>query len=61
MRTALELAGSFGSPLLYGILPTLLAWKQKDIFSKSLQERVEMVPGGNFSQIALLVASTGFI
>lgn len=61
MRTSLELAGSFGSPLLYGILPALLAWKQKKIFTQSMSKRMEMVPGGELSQVLLMGTSMAFI
>lgn len=54
----LGLAGSIGTPLLYGVVPALMAWKQRQAVSQRLDN---LVPGGMASLGALGLASTGFV
>jgi tyrosine-specific transport protein len=53
---ALSLAGSFGSPLLYGAIPAVMALNQRE---KSQGQQQDLVPG--FSLGVLGFASSGFI
>mmetsp|Transcript_38021 Transcript_38021/g.77385 ORF Transcript_38021/g.77385 Transcript_38021/m.77385 type:complete len:576 (-) Transcript_38021:1837-3564(-) len=65
---ALDIAGGYCSPLLYGLLPVVMAAKQRngdrvksqDGYSDSPQTR-NLVPGGMASLGVLGTASTGFI
>lgn len=61
MTTALKLSGSYGSPLMYGVLPVLLAWKQKDVVTEVFNKQKDMVPGGMMSHLALAFCAIGFI
>jgi tyrosine-specific transport protein len=53
---ALSLAGSFGTPLLYGVIPAVMALNQRE---KSQGQQQDLVPG--FSLGVLGFASSGFI
>ena len=55
---ALGLAGSFGSPILYGVIPALMAWNQRQ---KSDVEAKPLVPGGLASVGALGVAASVYV
>ena len=65
---ALDIAGGYCSPLLYGVLPVVMAAKQRhgdkiksqDGYSDSTQTQ-NLVPGGIASLGVLATASTGFI
>ena len=60
MTVALGLAGSIGTPLLYGVVPALMAWNQRR--QEEFQQRPRnLVPGGMASLGALGLASTGFV
>jgi tyrosine-specific transport protein len=55
---ALAIAGSFGSPILYGLLPALMAWRQRQ--DQPLQpQRQYMIPAPTLPVLGLL--STGFV
>jgi Tryptophan/tyrosine permease family len=58
MTFFLGLAGSIGTPLLYGLVPCAMAWKQRQEDSK---RQANLVPGGMASLGALGLASTGFV
>jgi len=51
---ALEIAGSYASPLLYGILPVMLAWQY-------YKERGANIPGGIMGIAAVGISSAVFI
>jgi hypothetical protein len=53
--SALSISGSYGTPLLYGIVPVLLAWNQR---SKLKEQLKPIVPGG---MIGLSMFGTGSI
>ena len=57
MTVALGLAGSIGTPLLYGAVPALMAWNQR----QESRHQKNLVPGGMASLGALGLASTGFV
>ena len=57
MIGALGVAGSIGTPLLYGAVPALMAWNQR----QESQYQKNLVPGGMASLGALGLASTGFV
>lgn len=59
--TTLKVAGSYGSPLVYGILPALLAWKQRDVHTEAFDKQKDMVPGGIMSEVVLALCAIGFI
>jgi hypothetical protein len=58
MNDALGVAGSFGSPLLYGILPAMMAMNQR---KKTTIETQPLVPGGMVSVGALGLAAVTYI
>jgi len=58
MTVALGLAGSIGTPILYGAVPALMAWNQRQ---ESHCQKKNLVPGGIASLGALGLASTGFV
>jgi tyrosine-specific transport protein len=58
MTGALSLAGSFGSPLLYGVVPAIMAWNQRQ---EEKRQQQNLVPGGFASLGALGLAATGFV
>jgi tyrosine-specific transport protein len=55
---ALGLAGSFGSPILYGVIPALMAWNQRQ---KTTVETKPLVPGGLASVGALGLAASVYV
>ena len=57
MTVALGVAGSIGTPLLYGAVPALMAWNQR----QESRYQKNLVPGGTLSLGALGLASTGFV
>ena len=57
MTVALGVAGSIGTPLLYGAVPALMAWNQR----QESRYQKNLVPGGMASLGALGLASTGFV
>lgn len=58
MTSFLGMAGSIGTPLLYGVVPALMAWNQRQ---EATQKQTNLVPGGMASLGALGLASTGFV
>jgi tyrosine-specific transport protein len=58
INEALSLAGSFGSPLLYGAIPAVMALKQRENAHQQGQQQ-DLVPG--FSLGLLGLASSGFM
>eukprot|EP00591_Stephanopyxis_turris_P005980 CAMPEP_0195518984 /NCGR_PEP_ID=MMETSP0794_2-20130614/14102_1 /TAXON_ID=515487 /ORGANISM="Stephanopyxis turris, Strain CCMP 815" /LENGTH=392 /DNA_ID=CAMNT_0040648051 /DNA_START=763 /DNA_END=1941 /DNA_ORIENTATION=- len=58
---ALSCAGQFGSPLLYGIVPTALAWTQRNQETNNLTTDNNLVPGGVMTLAGLGALSAGFI
>ena len=61
MTMALKISGSYLSPILYGVLPVLLARKQEESFVEPVFKDKEMLPGGIFSQAILSFCAMGFI
>jgi hypothetical protein len=57
LNSALKVAGSFGSPLLYGVLPVVMAFTQRQQ-SKSQSTQPQMPAA---AMATLGVASTGFV
>ena len=55
---ALGLCGSFGSPILYGVVPALMAWNQRQ---KKDTETKPLVPGGLASVGALGAAASVYV
>ena len=51
------MAGSYGSPFLYGVVPVLMAWTQR----QKLQDSKDLVPGGMVSLGAVMLMYGGFI
>lgn len=65
-NAALSSSGSYGSPLLYGVLPVLLAWTQRQEegtfgFPADKGRRQNLIPGGNAGIGALGAASACFV
>ena len=58
LTSALKVAGSFGSPLLYGALPVTMVYLQRQ---KKSSISPDLVPGGVASLGILGLASTGFV
>jgi tyrosine-specific transport protein len=57
---ALSVAGSFGSPVLYGVIPALMAWRQRqDQPLRQTQQTQYLVPSATLPLLAVL--STGFV
>ena len=60
---ALAIAGSLGSPLLYGFLPALMAWRQRqqgqDVASSSTSSQQYMIPSSTLPALGFL--STIFV
>lgn len=56
---ALSLAGSFGSPLLYGIIPVAMVWKQQQDQAPDANETPSMVPNAALPVLGCLY--TGFV
>jgi hypothetical protein len=57
---ALHCSGSYGMPLLYGVIPVALAWTQRTQ-ETAKEGSNDFVPGG-FASLGLLgAASTGFL
>mmetsp|Transcript_15999 Transcript_15999/g.17788 ORF Transcript_15999/g.17788 Transcript_15999/m.17788 type:complete len:501 (-) Transcript_15999:240-1742(-) len=54
---ALKLAGSYGSPLLYGAVPVVMAWTQR----RRIKNSENLVSGGNISILILGAASALFV
>lgn len=61
LNSALELAGSYGSPLLYGVFPVLCAWQNREIIAKSIDENTSMIPGNAFSLVLLGISSMALV
>ena len=55
--TALKMAGSYGSPILYGVIPVLMAWTQRN----KLPDAKDMLPGGVLNLAALGLCFGGLI
>ena len=56
---ALKLSGSYGIPVLYGAIPVVMAWTQREESSKLLTEQQEnLIPGGAAS-LALVATAFG--
>lgn len=58
MTVALGLAGSIGTPLLYGLVPAVMAYKQR---AEAYNDQHALVPGGMASLATLGLASTGMV
>ena len=56
LNSALKVAGSFGSPLLYGVLPVAMAFTQRQEQNKN---HVDQMPVATLGLLG--VASTGFV
>ena len=56
-NTALKIAGSYGSPLLYGAVPAAMAWTQRE----RVKEIPNIVPGGSASLAGMGVASMALV
>ena len=56
LNDALKIAGSFGSPLLYGVLPVVMAFIQRQQNDQRAQQQVPLV-----ALTILGVASSGFV
>mmetsp|Transcript_18570 Transcript_18570/g.28668 ORF Transcript_18570/g.28668 Transcript_18570/m.28668 type:complete len:589 (+) Transcript_18570:180-1946(+) len=61
LTASLRLAGSYGSPLLYGAIPALMAWKQRQQISSSSTSSSNLLPGGQSSLALLASGSALFI
>ncbi len=57
ITAALQLAGSYGSPLLYGAIPVAMAWTQRN----KLPRDQDLVPGGAATLGALGAAAVAFM
>jgi tyrosine-specific transport protein len=56
-NSLLQIAGSYGSPILYGLLPAYMAWSQRD----RMPELSNLVPGGSYPLLGLLLGSLALI
>jgi len=54
---ALRLGGSYGSPLLYGVIPVAMAWMQREKGG----DKADLVPGGFNTLAAIGMASSVFM
>ena len=54
LTVPLRIAGSYGSPLLYGALPVAMAWNQR----RKLDNVREMIPGGQVSLVGIALLTT---
>jgi tyrosine-specific transport protein len=71
LNGGLKVAGSFGSPLLYGVLPVVMAWTQRQQRAENVNVNVNNLPRASAPLLALElptaslgllgVASTGFV
>ena len=60
LNDALKVAGSFGSPLLYGVLPVIMAFTQrKELKENELSSLKNKMPAATLGLLG--VASTGFV
>lgn len=60
LNDALKVAGSFGSPLLYGVLPVIMAFTQrKELKENELSSLKNQMPAATLGLLG--VASTGFV
>lgn len=59
LTASLRLAGSYGSPMLYGAIPALMAWKQRESLSK--QQFQDVLPGGTATLAMLAAGSAVFM
>jgi tyrosine-specific transport protein len=59
LNEALKVAGSFGSPLLYGVLPVVMAYTQREKISKAVPRTSMQLPTVSLGLLG--VASTGFV
>jgi len=57
LTVALRIAGSYGSPLLYGALPVAMAWKQR----QKLDGLKDKIPGGLVSLGGLAALTTVYM
>jgi len=57
LTVPLRIAGSYGSPLLYGALPVAMAWNQR----QKLKDLTDMLPGGLVSLGGLALLTTIYI
>lgn len=55
--SALKLGGSYGSPLLYGVIPVAMAWMQR----QKNEDTSDLVPGGFNTLAAIGMASSIFM
>jgi tyrosine-specific transport protein len=62
INDALKVAGSFGSPLLYGIIPVAMAWcQQQRVATSNTQSTPPLVPGGMVGLGALGLGAVGLV
>jgi tyrosine-specific transport protein len=60
LNEALKVAGSFGSPLVYGVLPVVMAYTQREKISKAVPcTPMQLVPPVSLGLLG--VPSTGFV
>jgi tyrosine-specific transport protein len=66
LTSALAIAGSFGSPILYGFIPALMAWRQRNdhtnigtYVSQPQQRQQYLIPSSTLPLLGIL--STGFV
>ena len=57
---ALKWAGTYGSPMVYGVLPPALAFLQRKLEKNSGYTSSNIVPGGNYSLIFLAITYAVF-
>lgn len=50
--TALDYAGTFSSSILAGIIPALISWKQRQLYSDSIDQT--LVPGGKLTLVVMI-------
>jgi len=53
----LKLAGSYGSPMLYGAIPAAMAWTQREKLLSNTSDKLEDVMPGGFVTLGLLGAA----
>jgi Tryptophan/tyrosine permease family len=59
LTVALAIAGSFGSPVLYGLIPALMAWRQRQASAEPQRSPQYLIPSATLPVLGAL--STGFV
>ncbi len=58
---ALDYAGTFGISVLFGIVPAVMAWKERDLAKAQRKSSFPLVPGGKVTLTAMIGIAVGII